>query len=63
MQWGNNRKLEFSLKYDERHAMWVARVQESNRYGFTKRFKTCAEANKWYADYKEENHKHYMIDE
>ncbi len=53
MRWANNRKLEFYLKYDERNCCWIARVQESNRKGFTKRFKTCTAANKWYADFKE----------
>lgn len=54
MQWGNNRKLEFSLNYDERNGCWKARVQTSNRHGFTKKFKTCKEANDWYAKYKED---------
>lgn len=63
MRWGNNRKLEFSLKYDERSGMWLAHVQESNKHGFTKKFKTCAEANEWYAEYKDGYCAHHMIND
>ena len=54
MRWSDNRKLEFCLKYDEIRGCWKARVQMSNKHGFTKRFKTCKQANDWYARYKEE---------
>lgn len=47
------RKIEYSLRYDEHDGCWVMRIQKSNRNGFTKRFRTCKQANEWYDRYLE----------
>ena len=58
MKWknyqGHNRRLEYSLSYDERSGLWLAHVRTSNRHHFTKRFKSANQANEWYRQYKSE---------
>lgn len=53
MGWGHNHKIEFVLNYDERKGMWKAEFGISNRNTERKYFKTCKEAQEYYAKHYE----------